>query len=559
MKPTLTTGIIIYTFLISIKYKKAIKNKLEKLNEFIDDKVEMINDVITTNSDTKLRNAKKLTRLFLSEKESYEYRKFYSKIENFRLKDFKKLFEGQFDYDNDDEINDFCRKYGIKDIKDFKSLILKFQNFQIILSEWYEDTTKNEYLKQLWHLYPAMYKLKGKNEKELVKELSATNYVNWIKDDKKTFKQCVENSPEIKAIEYNNYIENNIEEFGLLIGNCVQFNNSFKNYEGMKEFSNKSDKCIKNLLKKGLKFKNNSVDNSNTFKNAIEDRTINYIIKNLVKKVEKDRTIDNYYKKMINLMNNNKIKDFISLNDDLLSGLNTALSFFELGYHFLDLIHYFKELRDEGYFDYFNNELRKINENFENHKNEIKNIKGNDEKDFEIILSILKKIKKDRQDIFELIQNVNIEEDEELEKKNKNITNKKKITVATCFIELIQNVNIEDNEELKKKIKNLIDEKIMTVATFFTFGICSILIGVLYKEINVLIRNVNAIRLGKREVKLIKNNQRINFYGNLLKEMIQKQNENEKEIKLENLYIKIKYSHLLKDIQEKIKTKYSED
>ena len=521
----LITGIIVIIFLFCKKYNKEIREKLEKLNEYIDDKIDWINDIITTLLDPKLRNAKKLARLFLSEPESYEYKKFSDKVNNFRLKDFQKLFESQFDYDNDDEINDFCNKYNINDIKGFKLLILKFQNFQIILSEWYSDKTKNEYLKQLWHLYPIMHKLKDKEEKELEKELIEANYSNWNKEDKITFKQCIENSPEIKAIQFNNYIENNIEEFGILIGNCVQFNNSFEKSKDMKEFRNKSDKFIKNLLKKGLKLKNNAINKINTFKDAIENRTFNFLIKKIAEKVRSNQTVDNYFKRMINLLNNNKIKDFISLNNTLISGINTAFSFFELGYHLYDLIQCFRELRNiDNYYFYY--ELRKISNNFENHKNEIKNIQGNDEKDLELILSILKKLKQDRDDILKLIQNVNEEKNEEVEKRNKNTKKVIKRAFATCLG--------------------------FVAGAYLTGGVSTV--------ISVTSGVINAIKLGKSGVKLINNIQQISYFENLLEEMIKKQNEIEKEIKsIKNLYFNIKYSHLPKDFQEKIKEKYSEE
>ena len=523
LKLILIIYMIVQTYLFYKKYKKEIEEKLEQINEYIDDKVEIIREKIRTYSDPQLRNARKLMKLFLSEQESFEYRKFASIIYDFSPKDFKKLFEGRFKIDNDEEINNFCSKYDIEDKKGFKLLILKFQNFQTILYEWYEDETKHEYLKKLWLLYPTLYKLKDKNEEELEKELSKINYSEWNKDDKITFKQCIENSPEIKAIQYNNYIEENIEEFGILIGNCVQFNNSFKDYEDMKEYRKTNNQYIKNLLKKGLKIKNNISDKINTFKDAIESRTINCVIQQMTKKVKENIPTNDSFKKLINLVKGSKIKDFIVKNDDLFSGINTAFTFFELGVRFLDLINCFRELKkiDDCYFYY---KLRDINENFQKHKSEIKYIKGNDKEDLKLILSIIKKINQDRDDIIELIRNVSKEKDEEEKNKNKNIVKTAKRVAATAFY--------------------------IAAGAYFTGSLSTIL------GISGAIKNT--FKAFKSGTKIIGNIQKIKYYEKLLDELIEKQKEIEKEIKaLKNMYFNIKYSHCPKDIQEKAREKYS--
>ena len=99
-----------------------------------------------------------------------------------------------------------------------------------------------------------------------------------------------------------------------------------------------------------------------------------------------------------------------------------------------------------------------------------------------------------------------------------------------------------------------------TFSTGLSIAIGAYLTGGLSSTISVTSGIINAIKLGKSGAKLIQNIKQINLYENLLKEMIRKQNEIEKEIKaIKNLYINIKYSHLPKDLKEKIKTKYSEE
>ena len=61
---------------------------------------------------------------------------------------FKKLFEGKENYNfsliNEEEKNDF------------NFLVLKFDNYQCILQEWYSDDKKHKYIAKLWKKYITM-------------------------------------------------------------------------------------------------------------------------------------------------------------------------------------------------------------------------------------------------------------------------------------------------------------------------------------------------------------------------------------------------------------------
>ena len=227
--------IILGSFLYYLKNYEKVNKKIpeikEKISIYIDkiDKIsEVIKDKILTLIDPNVIIPKKLIKLCLSEEKSSSFKQFVNIIDNFGRKDFKKLIEGELNIDNGFiEIEELCNRYKITDIENFKSLILKFQNFQLILSEWSMDFTKHKYLKQLWLFYPIIYKLKDLTDEELEAHLEKIQYSNWDQETKNTFRQCINNSPEIKAIEINKIV-NKIGVFMEFIENAMNYKETFK-------------------------------------------------------------------------------------------------------------------------------------------------------------------------------------------------------------------------------------------------------------------------------------------------------------------------------------------
>ena len=103
----------------------------EKVNEFDEEK------------------AKELVKYLLSSDLKFYQSQLYDVI-NLNSKEFRKLFEGDSDY-----------IYNVKNQDNFKKLAVKFENFAIILKEWYQNG-KEYYvcLKQLWKNFINLYDLK---------------------------------------------------------------------------------------------------------------------------------------------------------------------------------------------------------------------------------------------------------------------------------------------------------------------------------------------------------------------------------------------------------------
>lgn len=427
---------IIYVFIYYLINYKAIKEKKMAFCRYMEEKYEIIKDRILTLTDPSLYYAKKFVYSCLSEEESDKYKQFADIVYKFRRNDFFKLLKGELDIEqNNYEIIDLCEKYKINDIENFNLLILKFINFQLILCEWYEDVSKHEYLKKLWLLYPIMYKLNDLEEKELEAKLYKIDYAKWNADDKATLKRCISNSPEIKAMEFSNFIKCNLSEFNNLLNITMNYKSTFKQYKGMKAYESKCYDYIKQFVKKAINMKAKAVDSFQKIQNAIEKRTIECTINYCIKSETVNKGYDYYFNKMINSFKTEKLKSIFN-DAQLLSEVDTVLSFLKLSYHVIGLINCFQDLcfSQNAIFD---SELEKISRNFKNHKDMIKYLSGNDEEDLKLIECILSEIKKDRNDIFELIEKIKDEKEyAELEKKNnmkKTIKSALKTFVGACF------------------------------------------------------------------------------------------------------------------------------
>ena len=84
------------------------------------------------------------------------YKKLVPEINRLNSEAIENLFNGEINYD-----------YNIKNKSILKKLLDKFENFQVLLEEWYKDKKYYEYLKTLWIKYPIIEDLKGRNMKEI--------------------------------------------------------------------------------------------------------------------------------------------------------------------------------------------------------------------------------------------------------------------------------------------------------------------------------------------------------------------------------------------------------
>ena len=108
--------------------------------------------------------ARKLVQLLLSEDNLYK-----NSLEPILLFDeeqLENLFLGNDEYKN-------YPYYIITDKIQFKNLLLKFEDFNDILFQWYRDESKYDNLIKLWRSKLCLYKLKDISDYELENKLRA--------------------------------------------------------------------------------------------------------------------------------------------------------------------------------------------------------------------------------------------------------------------------------------------------------------------------------------------------------------------------------------------------
>ena len=67
------------------------------------------------------------------------YKNLIPEINSLNSEEFNQLFEGNYDY-----------QYTSSSCRQIKRLSFKFDNFQTILHEWWNDNKYHKYLKELW-------------------------------------------------------------------------------------------------------------------------------------------------------------------------------------------------------------------------------------------------------------------------------------------------------------------------------------------------------------------------------------------------------------------------
>lgn len=520
LKKIINFGLLILVNLAVLLYYLI---NFEEINNTIMRYLKMINKILKEELDelfdSSLIKAKKLVLSFLSEEKSHKYKQFAQVINNFKKVDFYKLLNGEINIDNNEyEIDFLCYKYKIEDKESFKLLILKFLNFQLILSEWIENKTKHEYLKGLWKIYPTMHQLNNLSEEDLENKLRVINYSEWSEEDKNIFKQCISNSPEIKAIELTKFIQNEDKEFNILFENMMNYNSSLKNYQKMENYGNKLYNYTKQFLKIFLENKGKITDSVDKIKDIINNRTIECILKNYIPQ-KVCQSYEFYFSKLINSIKNVKVINILKSSNQFLSA---PFSFLELSYHVVGLIKCFNKL----YYpesDIFNYELEQINKNFQKHKENITNITGNDKEDLKLIKTILLDIKNDRDDIIKLISKMN---------------------------------DKKECAELKKK-KHIIDLVKYSASTFFGVTLGTILSGGIAPAIGGIAIATGIVQTVKSGLKIVIDKNIIDSFNKLLIEAEEKQKEIEEEIKnIEKIYCMNITEHCPDEIRQKIIGKY---
>ena len=191
---------------------------------------------------------------YLLKNDSPSFKKFIPEIKVMDSDSFENLFQGTpFKNKNEKEDEDEGYDYKVKNKKQFEKLLDKFDNFSLILEDWYRDEKYYEYLKELWVKYISIENLKERDDKKLEELLKANNidYINWPEDIKDDFKTKINNTSKTRIMAIKSIIENDLSEYNKVIQELTYYRNTINNKK--KEEENKIYEInARNIIKRVL-------------------------------------------------------------------------------------------------------------------------------------------------------------------------------------------------------------------------------------------------------------------------------------------------------------------
>ena len=147
---------------------------------------------------------------FLIEKDSSAFKKFLPKIEKFNETSLYNLFQGIKNY-----------KYNIEDnCYQFHLLLDKFNNFYLLLEEWYQDKNNYKYIQELWLKYVSLESLRDKNEEKIEQYLAGENidFKTWPGKIKRKFIQICRATRDTFVFKFKKYFQNLPNSFKNILG-----------------------------------------------------------------------------------------------------------------------------------------------------------------------------------------------------------------------------------------------------------------------------------------------------------------------------------------------------
>jgi hypothetical protein len=97
---------------------------------------------------------------YLLENDASVFKKLIPEIKAMDSESFENLFRG-IPFNGKNSENGY--NYNVHNKKQFENLLDKFDNFWIILDDWYLDKTYYQYIKDLWINYISIEKIQKKN------------------------------------------------------------------------------------------------------------------------------------------------------------------------------------------------------------------------------------------------------------------------------------------------------------------------------------------------------------------------------------------------------------
>ena len=168
------------------------------------------------------------------------YNQFLPKIEKMTDEEIENLFAGN------------CKYFESESNNQFKMLVYKFQNFSILLFQWYNKTDAMKYLKELWENYICFEDLRNLNQEQLEAFMNEkTTYKNWPTSIKNEYKISIRNTQDTIISELKNSFES-LSEFEKNLYNSLEdlIKTNGEEYPGIKKVSEKYEyELLKNSSK----------------------------------------------------------------------------------------------------------------------------------------------------------------------------------------------------------------------------------------------------------------------------------------------------------------------
>ena len=220
-------------------------------------------------------------------KDDFYYGIFLDIIKAMNDSDFENLFYGRTEY---------FEKWNLDHKSKFNELLLKLEDIQVILVQWYKDPAKYKYIKRIFRMKYSLFNLVDKYEDQMDQILDDLfkddifRYSPSYIEDLRELKKLIRNSPQSRASDIKNYLMQNYKDFYSLIETSIENHNNIKEQKSKceKKLQYEEDLILKKIIK-------NERDNKNAYMKKAKQIT-NELINSIVSCLKMgglEKTIEN--------------------------------------------------------------------------------------------------------------------------------------------------------------------------------------------------------------------------------------------------------------------------
>jgi len=319
--------------------------------------------------------------------------------------------------------------YKVKNEKPFERLLDKFDNFWVILDEWYFDEKYLEYLKKLWTNYICIQNLQNKDDKKLELLLNSyeIDYKNWPEDIKSSFKRIINSTKKTRIFHPKKVeeVEEERSEFRVLLKKLNKFKETIEAEPEMEIYENNTNIIINKLKyfielvkKNGKKW---CCGKTGIFSSILGTSSLFIPFIGMSVPIEQNILEDNNYSDdefdndIDNDIDNDENSDNFNLeelaekafNSNLFCFAYVALSFLHLGWSAYEFYQSYKDLKQiNEKIKVYNEKLEKIKKRFNEHKDKIGILPNDSKESLKIIEKVLIEISEDYNELKDLINEI---------------------------------------------------------------------------------------------------------------------------------------------------------